>query len=74
MEVEEKNLMKLILEDVRVLKDKVEGMERMLEMLLEIYTDVLYEVKEGYLEELEAIRKEKGKVFSSLEEFDGYFK
>ena len=40
----------------------------------EFYTDVLYEVKEGYLEELEAIRKEKGKVFSSIEEFDRYFK
>jgi len=62
MEVEEKNLMRAILEDVKSLKGKVEGMEGMLETLVEIYTDALYEVKEGYLEKLEEIRKERGKV------------
>ena len=74
MEVEEKNLMRAILEDVKSLTGKVEGIEGMLETLVEIYTDALYEVKKEYLEKLEEIRKEKGKVFSSIEEFDRYFK
>lgn len=73
MEVEEKNMIRAILEDVKTLKGKVEGMEGMLETLVEIYTDASYEVKDEYLEKLEEIRKERGKVFSSIEEFDGYF-
>jgi hypothetical protein len=48
-------------------------MEGMLESLVEIYTDAFYEVKEEYLKKLEEIRKEKGKVFNSIEEFDNYF-
>ena len=58
MEVEEKSMVRAILEDVEVLKGKVEGMEGMLETLVEIYTDVFYEVKEDYLKKLEKIRKE----------------
>ena len=73
MEVEEKGMIKAILEDVKSLKNRVEGMERMLETLVEIYTDAFYEVKDEYLEKLEKIRKERGKVFSSIEEFDRYF-
>ena len=73
MEVEEKNMIRAILEDVKTLKGKVEGMEGMLETLVEIYTDASYEVKDEYLEKLEEIRKERGKVFSSIEEFDGFF-
>jgi hypothetical protein len=73
MEVEEKGMVRAILEDVEVLKGKVEGMEGMLETLIEIYTDVFYEVKEDYLKKLEEIRKERGKVFSSIGEFDRYF-
>ena len=73
MEVEEKSMIKAILEDVKSLKNRVEGMERMLETLVEIYTDAFYEVKDEYLEKIERIRKERGKVFSSIEEFDGYF-
>ena len=73
MEVEEKNMIRAILEDVKTLKGKVEGMEGMLETLVEIYTDASYEVKDEYLVKLEEIRKERGKVFSSIEEFDGYF-
>ena len=72
-EVEEKNMVRAILEDVEVLKGKVEGVEGMLETLVEIYTDVFYEVKEEYLKKLEEIRKERGKVFSSIGEFDRYF-
>ena len=73
MEVEEKGMVRAILEDVKVLKGKVEGVEGMLETLVEIYTDVFYEVKEDYLKKLEEIRKERGKVFSSIGEFDRYF-
>jgi hypothetical protein len=73
MEVEEKNMIRAILEDVKTLKGKVEGIEGMVETLVEIYTDASYEVKDEYLEKLEEIRKERGKVFSSIEEFDGYF-
>ena len=74
MEVEERSMVRAILEDVKSLKGKVEGMEGMLETLVEIYTDAFYEVKEDYLKELEEIRKERGKVFSSIGEFDSYFK
>ena len=73
MEVEEKNMIRAILEDVKSLKSRVEGMEGMLETLVEVYTDAFYEVKEEYLEKLDKIRKERGKVFSSIDEFDRYF-
>jgi len=45
MEVEEKNMIRAILEDVKSLKGRVEGMEGMLGTLIEIYTDAFYEVK-----------------------------
>ncbi len=73
MEVEERSMVRAILEDVKSLKGKVEGMEGLLETLVEIYTDVFYDVKEDYLKELEEIREERGKVFSSIGEFDRYF-
>ena len=73
MEVEEKNMIRAILEDVKSLKGRVGGMEGMLETLVEIYTDAFYEVKDEYLEKLEEIRKEEGKFFSSIEQFDRYF-
>lgn len=73
MEVEEKSMIRAILEDVKSLKGRVEGMEGMLETLVEIYTDAFYEVKDEYLEKIEKIRKESGKVFSSIGEFDRYF-
>jgi hypothetical protein len=57
MEVEEKSMIRAILEDVEILKGKVGGMEGMLETLVGIYTDAFYEVKEEYLEKLEGIRK-----------------
>ena len=69
MEVEEKDMMRAILEDVKSLKEKVEGIEGMLETLVEIYTDAFYEVKEGYLEKLEKIRKEGDfETFSDIED------
>ncbi|NQE52999.1 hypothetical protein C5S29_05355 [ANME-1 cluster archaeon GoMg3.2] len=58
MEVEEKNMIRAILEDVKSLKGKVEGIEEMLEILVQICTDAFYEVKDEYLEKLEEIRKE----------------
>ena len=60
MEVEEKKMINTILEDVKTLKGKVEGMVGMLETLVEIYTDAFYEVKDEYLEKLEEIWKERG--------------
>ena len=70
MEVKEKNILRAILEDVKTLKGRVDGMEGMLETLIEIYTDAFYEVKDEYLMKLDKMRKERGKVFSSIEEFD----
>ena len=69
MEVEEKNMMKEILEDVKTLKGRVEGMEGMLETLVKIYTDAFYDVKEEYLEKLEKIRKEgEFETFTDVED------
>ena len=69
MEVEERSMVRAILEDVKSLKGKVEGMEGMLETLVEIYTDVFYEVKEDYLKKLEKIRKEGDfETFSGIED------
>jgi len=69
MEVEEKNMMRAILEDVKSLKGRVEGIEGMLEILVEIYTDAFCEVKDEYLEKLEKIRKEGDfETFSDIED------
>ena len=69
MEVEEKNMMRPILEDVKSLKGRVERIEGMLETLVEIYTDAFYEVKDEYLEKLEKIRKEGDfETFSDIED------
>ena len=58
MEVEEKKMMRAILEDVKSLKGRVAGMEGMLETLGKIYTDAFYDIKDEYLVKLEKIRKE----------------
>ena len=69
MEVEENNMIRAILEDVRSIKGKVEGMEGMLEILVEIYTNAFYVVKEECLEKLEKIRKEgEFETFSDIED------
>ena len=69
MEVEEKNMMRAILEDVKSLKGRVEGIEGRLEILVEIYTDAFCEVKDEYLEKLEKIRKEGDfETFSDIED------
>jgi hypothetical protein len=58
MEVEELNLIRALSEDLAALKVKVEGMESMLETLVELYTDAFYEVRGDYLEKLDRIRRE----------------
>lgn len=69
MEVEEKDMIRAILEDVKSLKGKVEGIEGMVETLVEIYTDAFYVVKDEYLEKLEEIRKEGDfETFSDIED------
>jgi len=69
MELEEKKMINAILEDVKTLKGKVEGMEGMLETLVEIYTDAFYVVKEEYLEKLDKIKKEGDfETFSDIED------
>jgi len=50
--------MRTIFQDVETLKWKVDRIEKMFEELIEIYTDVLYEIRNEYLEKLEKIRKE----------------
>lgn len=67
MEVTEKNLMESIFEDVEILKWKVDGIENILETLVEMYNDVFYDVKDEYVEKLEQIRKEgEFEAFSSV--------
>ena len=62
-------MIRAILEDVKSLKGRIEGMEGMLETLIEIYTDAFYEVKEEYLEKLEKIREEGAfETFSDIED------
>ncbi|NQE44581.1 hypothetical protein C5S31_00990 [ANME-1 cluster archaeon GoMg2] len=69
MELEEQNMINAILEDVENLKGRVEGMEGMLETIVEIYTDAFYVVKEEYLEKSEKIRKECDfETFSDIED------
>jgi hypothetical protein len=58
MEVEERNLIRALSADLAALKVKVEGMEGMLETLIELYTDAFYEVRGEYLEKLERLRQE----------------
>ena len=40
----------------------------MVEMLIDIYADTLYEVREEYLEKLEKIKKEDFEEFSDIDE------
>jgi len=58
MEVKEKHLMKPLFADVESLKWRMDGMEKMLETLIEMYTDVFYEVRGEYVEKIENIQKE----------------
>ena len=58
MEVEERKLIRALSEDLAAFKMKVDGMEGMLEPLIERYTDAFYEVKGEYLEKLERLRQD----------------
>ena len=72
MEISKEDI-KAISRDIRDLKEKVEDMSIILEELLEIYTDVFCDLQDDYLEKLEEIKKERGRIFNSIEEFDEYF-
>ena len=54
-----------ILEDLRY---KVDRIEKMVETLIDIYTDAFYEIREEYLEKLEEIKKEGFERFSDIDE------
>jgi hypothetical protein len=58
MKVEERKLIRALSEDLAAFKMKVDGMEGMLEPLIERYTDAFYEVRGEYLEKLERLRQE----------------
>jgi hypothetical protein len=58
MEVEERKLIRALSEDLAAFKMKVDGMEGMLEPLIERYTDAFYEVRGEYLEKLERLRQD----------------
>ncbi len=54
--------------DLKVLREKVDRMEDMLETLIDIYTDAVYTVKDEYVEKLQKVRQEgKFEEFSDLE-------
>jgi hypothetical protein len=54
--------------DLKILGEKVDRMEDMLETLIDIYTDSIYAVKDEYVEELQRIRRDgKFEEFSDLE-------
>lgn len=54
--------------DLKVLREKVDRMEDMLETLIDIYTDTVYTVKDEYVEKLQKVRQEgKFEEFSDLE-------
>lgn len=54
--------------DLKVLREKVDRMENMLETLIDIYTDAVYTVKDEYIEKLQKVRQEgKFEEFSDLE-------
>lgn len=54
--------------DLKILGEKVDRMEDMLETLIDIYTDSIYAVRDEYVEELQKIRRDgKFEEFSDLE-------
>lgn len=57
IEIEE-SAMSAIRNDLRVLRDKVDRMESMMESMIEIYTDAFFTVKEEYVKELKKIKSD----------------
>lgn len=57
IEIEE-SAMSAIRNDLRVLRDKVDRMESMMESMIEIYTDTFFTVKEEYVKELKKIKSD----------------
>jgi hypothetical protein len=57
-----------IQDDMKVLREKVDRMEEMLETLIDIYTDAVYVVRDEYVEKLQKVcQKGKFEEFSDLE-------
>lgn len=57
IEIEE-SAISAIRNDLRVLRDKVDRMESMMESMIEIYSDTFFTVKEEYVKELEKIKSD----------------
>ena len=57
IEIEE-SAISAIRNDLRVLRDKVDRMESMMESMIEIYSDTFFIVKEEYVKELEKIKSD----------------
>jgi hypothetical protein len=57
IEIEE-SAISAIRNDLRVLRDKVDRMESMMESMIEIYTDTFFTVKEEYVKELKKIKSD----------------
>jgi hypothetical protein len=53
-----------ILDELRYKMDRI---EKMVETLIDIYTDTFYEIREEYLKKLEEIRKEEFEEFSDVD-------
>jgi hypothetical protein len=69
IEAEEQRMIGSILEDVKILKNRVEEMEMLLQNLVELHHDAAYEVREEYLERLDAIEKNgEFEEFSNIKE------
>jgi hypothetical protein len=68
IEIEE-SAISAIRNDLRVLIDKVDRMESMMESMIEIYTDTFFSVKDEYVKELEKIKSDGEFIqFSNFED------
>jgi hypothetical protein len=68
IEIEE-SAISAIRNDLRVLRDKVDRMECMMESMIEIYSDTFFTVKEEYVKELEKIKSDG--EFIQFSDFEG---
>jgi hypothetical protein len=64
----ENTAIRSIQDDMKVLREKVDRMEEMLETLIDIYTDAGYVVRDEYVEKLQKVCREgKFEEFSDVE-------
>ena len=57
---------------LNILND-MNGRLKFIEKYIDIETNIEEEVRPEYIKKLNEIRKEKGRVFTSMEEFDSHF-